>query len=123
MDDIDKLKELRLIQYLSSLDSDSIENRTESEFSGDDIIKIKDVIKQIISNVNISSYVFIEQWSPFGFVIHYRIHYKSKTIFDLSEHYLPKGYDRHIMDEIILGEINVCKYKYFLMKCPKNYPM
>jgi hypothetical protein len=120
MDDIDKLKELRLIQNLESLNPDSIEERNESEFSENDKIEIKDIINQLIPNVDNSSYIFIEQWSPFGFVIHYSIYYKSKKVFDLSEHYLPKGYDRNKMDEIILGEINACKFKYFLNEMPRK---
>ena len=120
MDDIDKLKELRLIRYLSLLKQASIEERNESAFSKDEIIKIKDTIHQIIPNFDKSPYVFIEQWSPFGFVIHYRVHHKSKTIFDFSEEYLPEGYDRYKMDKIILGEINACKYKYFLDEMPKT---
>lgn len=113
MDDIDKLKELRLIQYLSSLEISTLQESNVLKYSIDEITKIKDIINQLIPYVDKSPYIFIEQWSPFGFVIYYRIHYKKKKIFDFSEHYLPKDYNRYSMDELILGEINSCKYTYF----------
>jgi hypothetical protein len=119
MDDIDKLKELRLIQQLS-LKNNSLEQANQSEFGDDELIKVKDIISQLISNVDESPYFFIEQWSPFGFVIHYRFHYKKRNIFDVSEHYLPNGYDRYVMDKLILGEINSSKYTYFLGKHPRK---
>jgi hypothetical protein len=121
MDDIDKLKELRLINYLSSLECNNLDEfNTKSEFSVDEKIKIKDTITQLISNIDNSRYFFIEQWSRFGFTINYRIYYKKNFIFDFTEDYLSEKYDRHKMNKIILGDINACKCKYFLNYNPKT---
>jgi hypothetical protein len=120
MDEIDKLKELRLIQYLDSLTITFIEESNESYFDKKTISTIKDTIFQLISTINTSPYLFFKQWSPFGFVIHYTVYYKSKKIFDITEKYLPKNYNRDKMNLLIMGEINSSKHYHFINEKPQK---
>lgn len=104
------LKNLKLKRELKKIEHQLNNNKTNnSEF-------ISNIINFIITNYNFFENITITQYSRFGFVISYIVYIKNVELISFDEKILPKYYNRHSINELVLSDINKKRHKKYKIK-------
>lgn len=105
--DIDIIKSKReldkILRFLKNINY-TYKTELENKIIKENVIVIFNIIKHLDN-------IYLVQHSSFGFEIEYSLYKKNKFIFNFHEKHLPKKYDRHIMDKLIMGKRNKNIYK------------